>query len=869
MNTTNLTLLIPESKKYMKGTNQGSHDVRAIFNYYQSLGYQQTYAKEEKYKKLYNHAFGKINMEDYVQTEMPEEIRFKEGTDIENIEIQYFPIIPNIRNGILGEYDRKHIEYSVRAVNPENTNNVLEAFNSDLVSNLVQGLERLFLSENPNPTEEQTNQFQQSTKLQSYYTKTYRTEIETWANHIMKVEDQRHSMKSIERKLLDQIIVTENPTVHVAYSNDHYFPETLNEKDTFYLKSPMAEDYSEGMMFGWNNHSTIGSVINRWSNDISAEDVKKLEGWGTNYMSNGLVVNNHYDSMTGNRTQDFESTQNFIFLKNRANERNTRYDEFTSELIKETHIYFLLPRKKGMLYYKSGGQEVRETVDENFKPTIKPIYVKGMPKTEHHLLEGEHVEWYYENELWYGVKLSVNQYSGGNAATDTEDCIWAKLQRHEVQFTKPGSRYGTTLPIHGGSISNYYNESFSVVQKCVPWQIFYNWIWNRNQQLLSTEIGKFLAINELAVPNDSLEGSWGKDSLTKWAVTGRDTGMAPVDVSLTNMGQSAVQLHGGIGQVIDLNKTQDILEKTNLARVVKLECYAVAGLTEEYLYGNIQPRMSGAAVAQGHQRTTSQLQWIFTRLDDVLRLLRGTMLQCAQSIESMSKFSTVSYTTSEEQRVLFKMSTDQLPLAMLDIYVQSSVSEMEVLEKMKQYALTTNTMGADSFEMATIQSLKTVPDMLRKLKTIKEDKQRQEQEKAQREDRRQSELIQSQKEAQQLALQEQRSRDEREHEKDIMVAQIRSLGYAEDDAAGIRRGILELQDANLKQREYYDNLLERQDAIKLKTVDSEHKRLTDKGKLELESKLKLKASQQKDRELDIREKEANASNKRTEALKKK
>jgi len=80
-------------------------------------------------------------------------------------------------------------------------------------------------------------------------------------------------MKNIERKILDQIIVTENPAVHVNYIDGNYYPEILNEKDTFYLKHPQAEDYSESMMFGWFNYHTLTSVLGKYAGIISEEEL--------------------------------------------------------------------------------------------------------------------------------------------------------------------------------------------------------------------------------------------------------------------------------------------------------------------------------------------------------------------------------------------------------------------------------------------------------------------------------------------------------------------------------------------------------------------------------------------------------------------
>lgn len=863
MRSKEISLIIPEKKKFKKNSNQGSELVQDVFEYYESLGFTQVADKDKKYRKLENLAIGKINIEDYIDVELPEQVEFNRQ-ELDNINLMFFPIIPNIINGIVGEYDKKYIQYQAKAINPENTNEVLERLNQSLRSSLVSSLEEVFFAENPNVTEEEYAQFQQSQKIQKYYRLNYRTEVELWANHMIEVDDQKFNMKNIERNLLKRILITEDPVVHVQYIEDRYYPEIWNEKDCFHLKSPMVEDYSESMMFGCFNYTNIGSILNKWGSEISAEDIERLEAWGHGYKPGGLYINDHFDSITGNRTSSRENTNNYLYFKQKEH-GTRRYDDFSNELVRETQIYFLLPRKKGLLTFKSDAGLVKTIVDESFKVTIKPIY--DGPKIVENLVEGEHIEWYYENELWYGVKIDLNQYSGlYQAPQSSAESIWVKLEKHPIQYSFPDSRYGTRIPVHGGSVTNMYNDSQSLTKSCASWQIMYNWLWNRNNQLLATEIGKFMIINQAAVPSESLDGSWNSRNMEKWAVTGRDTSLAPVDLSLSNMGQSSQAMNGGIAQVIDLTKTDEIIQKANLARMIKIECYQQVGLTEDYLYGNVQPRVSAELAAMGNQRSSTQIQWVYSRLNDILRQLRTTMLETAQYIAVTNGSDTISYTTREGIREIFKLEAQKLVLAKLDIYIDSNLSDVDAMERIKQGMLRNNTMGADAFEMAVTQNAKSMPELMNNLKELKEEKDRKEQEAQQMEQIRHQQIIESQERQQQMALANANAESEKDREKDILVAQIKALGYGNSTSDEINSEIMELQNASMKQQEMYNRVLDQEANRDLKNRESQQKQEMSNQDRMLKKEVEMKKLSQKDRELDIREKEMIASKERTKKL---
>lgn len=855
----------PELKIILTDKQKYSNDkklVKDLVRYYEAVGFQQVYSKRQRYEKLYNLAEGVINPEDYIKIEETDPDLFKamEGNQLEETaNLKFFPIIPNIIRGIMGDNDKKYVEYYASAINPEHTNMLLEKLTQDLRSTLVENAQALFLAENPNPSEQEVQLFQESEKIRNYYNTEYRTEVELWANHTMNIEDEKFKMEEIERQLLKQILVTEDPIVHVEYSDGNYRPEVKNEKDCFYLKSPNLDDYSESMMFGWFDYENLSTVLNKVSNELDEEGMKTLKHWVDNYYNPGFVVNGMEKFRTGNKVELHEAKQNWINFKNLEIGDTRRYGDVHNQLIRVTTMYFLLPRKVGKLTYKSGDLTYSDLVDENFVVTYKPIYDNRYKvKNESTLLEGEHVEWFFINELWKAKKLDINLYSENyrDQTPDTKS-IWLHLDRHEIQYPEHQMKYGIRIPVHGGSVTNRYNRNFSITESLQTWQEMYNWIWNRIQQLLATEVGKFFIFNQNIIPQESFDGSWGKHNLEKFYMVARDTSLAPADDSITNMGQPSVQAHGGYGQVIDLDKTQEILGKANLARLIKEESFMEVGMTPEYVYGDFSPKQSARSVAQGQQRTLSQIQHIFTRLGQVMSRLRNTMLETAMYITVQNPTVEMSYMTRDQTRAIFSSSTENFPLSTLNVYTKSNISDIETMETIKQLMLTNNTLGADSIEVATMLTFKNIPELFNKLKEIKQEREFQAQKESQAENERLQATIEAQDRRTQAEIAYQQDKDQLDRETQILVAQIRALGYGEGtpqeilDAAQRAQALKEQE--FLHKQEYADKV----DSFK----QDEAKRKTEKEKADRDLKELIEL-----RKLELREKEIEARNKRTKAI---
>lgn len=857
--------------------------VKNLFNYYESLGLGQVAAKDKEIRKLWNLAYGVIDPLDYVEED--ESYGVTDGERLAVNDLDFYPIIPTLVHGIVGSHDKSYNEYTVQAVNPEVTNDILDKLNNDLRSILVQNVEALFEMENANSQEgpdvvaQKREMRMQSEEVQKFYTRKFRSSVEQWATHTMNMEDPYFNMKSIESRLLEQMVVTEDPILHIDYRDGNYKPEVLRERDTYSLRSTDSRDYSDSAMFGYFEYMTFVDILNKEASRLTDDQVKKISSWSNRTFGQNFTVNGHVPYFHKNQALQ-ESRQNWEtaeMLTEMLTERFRVKEAITAtgyspDLVRVTTQYFYIPRRVGILsVITKTGEMPPELVDEQYKTTIPAIYEEGKKKTADTLIYGEHIDWFYKPELWRGKKISTQtsrpQLPGEETnANIKESEVWLELDRHDIQYSDPHERYGLYIPVHGGPITNQYNDSASIVKLAAPWQVKFNWVNNRNKQLLATEIGKFFMLPEALVPRESLGGEWETDSLTKFATTARDVGMVGSANPSTNAEGPVGGIQGQYGQVVDLTKTQEIAEKVNLASLFKMECYQAVGLTPEFLYGDFAPAQSAKSVAMGQQRSATQLQHLLTRLNDIMVKGRTTMLETAKFIAAKSPTVEMIYTNSQEDRVIFKTDTMEFPLAKLGVMVKSNGSDLATIESIKNYVASNNTLGADSLELATLLSFKSLPEVFTKLKDIQDTRKAEKQ----KEFEQQKQLQEQQLAAQQAAIDKQIVAQEKEKALDreamIMKAQISALGYAEGSADDIQRSILDLQTANARQEDLYARASLGAQVQASKERNLEQGVSLKQRQAQLNEQVALKQLAQKDRELDIQEKEIAARNARTKTM---
>ena len=119
----------------------------------------------------------------------------------------------------------------------------------------------------------------------------------------------------------------------------------------------------------------------------------------------------------------------------------------------------------------------------------------------------------------------------------------------------------------------------------------------------------------------------------------------------------------------------------------------------------------------------------------------------------------------------------------------------------------------------------------------------------------QQQKIQAEQEAIERKIQNDNDQAEKEREKDILVTQIDALKFAEGNVSDIREAILNLQEANLKQRELYSNVLSKTRELDIKEKLADKQSENQANQINLNHQLELRRIQIAEKEAALREKE--------------
>lgn len=779
---------------------------------YEELGRRQMYFLQEKIIKNNHLADGIIDPKDYIKdkSEISGELSMLGDEDPQH-DLEFYPLIPKIVNTLTSFLSKSKVGYSAQAVNREAQNEILELKNNDVRNLLVtkaqeiynQNLEGQGITQETQPDvyQKQMEIFQALPKVQKYYGTEFRLTVENWANHKLQIAKRKHSIAQLEKELFRNRIICDRPFIHTNLLDDSVRPEVLRPENCAFLRSPYCEDVSEGYMFMWYEYDSPVNLIQRFGDQMDEEDVSKLSMRFTpTRFTASTAANTQFD----NKLPIEADIQNFLAFKSeRQTDNRYRGDEYRDNLIQVLNMYIQVPRTLYRVTIMSpSGEKTSTIVDETYKPIYKPVYVKGKPKKEEFLLEGEHVEATYINELWRVIKLNFTRDPNPRLNYD----VWVKLEKYPVQLSNPRiGRYGSLIPVNGGPTTNKYSSSHQIVDKAASWQILYNYLWNRIRQILETEIGPFFVMNQNAIPTESLDGSWGKNNILKFLLTARDTGFAPVDTSPGNMGGMS-QLTGGFGQKVDMSRTSELIEKVQLAETIKNECFSVIGVSPQFL-ADISPQETATGIKQGVQRSVTAIKGIYDDHYATMEKFWQTYLEVSKYIAIKGDSVEETYTNDEGERIIFQTSAAEFPLYLLGVYTSTSFDDTLLLAEMQELVKMDNTMGADLLDKVSMLSSNSIGEIHTKLKELQVSKQKQ---------------IEQQQAAEQQQVQAQIESNERLKEKELEwkreelllkleseenLQEMKVIGQSNFGQGTGLDDLMKLKQSELQEKDYYQSII--------------------------------------------------------------
>jgi hypothetical protein len=798
------------AKKKDKGWTEWNLD------WFEMRGMDQLRRNARRILKNYKLAKGIIDKTDYIVEEDNEygelmDVLTKE--DSSALELKFYPIVPNVINVLCGEFAKRFNKVQFRAVDDTSYNEMLEQKRSMIEENLLTDAHNNLMFEmiqqgaDPESEEVQEQLSPQNLKtlpeIEDFFSKDYRSLVEEWASHQLNVDEERFKLNELEERGFRDMLVCDREFWHFKMNEDDYDVELWNPALTFYQKSPDSRYIADSNFVGKCDMLTVADVIDKYGYLMDDDQLQSLQKnypiRAAKYLLRGMQNDGSYYDPS--QTHEWNVKQPGLayrqFLSNWENaptegadivnwilnEGHDVYDWGDSDMMRVTTVYWKTQRKVGhLMRITEEGEIIQAIVDETYKISEKPIYNTNLfkQKTKDNLITGEHIDWFWINEVWGGVKIGLNAPISWKKESEILNPIYLGIDRTQpgkvpYQFKGDTSLYGCKLPVEGRVFSDRNTRSTSLVDLMKPYQVGYNMVNNQIADILVDELGTVIMFDQNALPRHSMGEDWGKNNLAKAYVAMKDFGMMPLDTSITNTENATNFNHY---QTLNLEQTNRLMSRIQLANHFKSQAFEAIGINAQRLGAPIDQHATATGITQAMQQSYAQTEMYFVQHSDYLMpRVQQMRTDLAQHYNSTNPSIRLTYMTTEAEKVNFTINGKDLLMRDFNIFCTTKTNHRATLEQLKQMALTNNTTGASIYDLGSVikaDSIAEVTDILKdaELKTQMQQQQQQQQ---------QQQMQQEQQQAQAAEADKQRvfesEQTQAEIQKDITVAEIRASGY--------------------------------------------------------------------------------------------
>lgn len=603
-------------------------------------------------------------------------------------------------------------------------------------------------------------------EVERYKSKTFQSTAEQWAN--LKLDQFRHyfNIKDKSEDGFRDLLVTAREFHHIYTSKDkmgmNY--EVLNPVRVWFLTEPDPVFTTDCYAIGYIQSMEISKIIEKF--DLTDEEVEYLRNHRDDYVKNPNADVNIFET---------QKTGYSSITYPQHNPLRTQYEAtLRSEL--EQHQLLDSYDPTGTRYSPYGylGYDTR-----NHRFTVVMGYFKGKRKIGRLT--------YMDEEGMEQVKIIDEQYEWDkNDPTITVEWeysnCWYKGYRigQAVYHIEP--LYHTDLPpIIGGFYKSKNTLPKSMVDQMKVYQIVYNICLNQLYLLLEKEVGVAVLYNLRHLPK--YKDMTDEDALDKMTTLAKESGVVGIDDSPENTkGQSTFNQYTRL----DLTRTQEIQSRISLATWAKQQCWELLGFTPQRM-GNIVGNETATGINQSLSQSFAQTEPITTTHEQIMNLVYQQLIDTAQHVEASKPVSIINYVNADMHDTFFMINGEDLKMKDLQVFVTNRSDDKRKLEEIRQLSLAYAQNQLHPYYTTMINTSQSVSEIREFLKgdmEKKEEQQAKQQQMQQQQIEQQKQIAEQQQQLQkQIADQKlafEAEQNDLDRKKDIMIAQINSMRYAQN-----------------------------------------------------------------------------------------
>jgi len=787
-------------------------------------GIQQIRQNARKLMKNYKLAEGVIDRSDYMAVEdcAPDDLdelvnilsmdSIQDEYEDDSMDLKFYPIIPNVINVLVAEFAKRNTAITFRTEGEHSYNEIMtakmgeleEALLADASSRLTKQMIEMGMDPESPEAQEQLSPdlMKRLPEIEGFYSKTYQTIGEEWAQKQHGIDVKRFHMDEMEEIAFRDSLITDREFWHFNMYEDDYGIELWNPALTFYHKSPSIDYISKGNWVGKIDMFTVSDVLEMLGPMLNQEQQESLEGLhpiraGRLLMDDLPNDGSYYNPQASHADNMDPSLQMKRWLTHQ--EHSYDADDIVSwiigqsegngilrddQMLRVTTAYWKTQRKVGYLTSVLEHGEVKMSiVDETYVVANNPIYHSNVSsqRNAQTLIAGDHIDWIWINQVIGARKIGPNR----GTFTDYQDRdefspIYIGIEGNKIgpiryQFKGDDSLYGCKLPVEGKIFTERNTKSTALVDLMKPAQIGHNMVCNQLVDIIIDEIGSVVALDQNALPQHAMDESWGKGNYAKAYGAMKEFGILPLDTSLANTENA---LNFNHYQMLNLEQGSRIRTRVELAHFFKQQGLDVIGFTPERLGQQIGQTQTATGTEQAVAGSYAQTEMYFIQHSDHLmprvHQMRTDLAQYYHSQRDSIKLQSM---ISPDERKFFEINGVDLLMLDIHVYATTNANDRHMLEQMKAIAGKNNTAGASLLDIENVlesKSMGTLNNALREMEAKAE-------ERAKLEHARAKELAQAESEARQKEIAMENDHDakiqESKNRANVLIAEIRAAGF--------------------------------------------------------------------------------------------
>ena len=489
-------------------------------------------------------------------------------------------------------------------------------------------------------------------EIKRYMSTTYLEAREILANKILKYFEKALSIPELKNDAFKHALLSGYE--HVYVGTDGYQPtlEVLNPLGVFYHKSPEIKYIQDGMYAGYRTYLDSGSVLDRYADYLTEEEIKKIDGIGR-----GSQFSH----------KDFDYTD---YLANNIDKhREGSYGESstTNDWLVQ-HVEWRSQRKVGFLHFKNEfGDDQVDIVSEDF--VIPDFAIKQKVKEDFNRVTTYYV-WTDEN----GVTYSLNHgwvpevWEGTRIGEDMYVMIGPKQQ----QFRSIDDVYSVKLGYHGVVYSAMNAEPISLMDRMKPFQYLYFIVAHKLKKLIAQDKGKIFHFDTTML-----------DPKLGWEKTLYYLTQMNIDFynPLQNADVPGWSQRSKIAGSSDMSIGNHIMNYVNLLNAIDFQISDVAGVSRQR-EGQVGPTEAVTNAQSNIQMSAVITEVYFHTHNKLWERILSSFVQVVQDVYK-NKSVTKQFVLDDMSIQTLEISSEDFQNTDLGVFMSNSPKEDQVFEMLK------------------------------------------------------------------------------------------------------------------------------------------------------------------------------------------